>query len=354
MRKRWIMRAALGTALMLAATGAMTGRAAAQSNDTAWLGVTTQEITRDLRDGLDFRGSGALVNRVVEDGPADRAGVRNGDVIVSFNSRAVASPEDLTRMVRGCRVGQSVSITVMRDSQRRTLTAHLGTRPEDGEEGGDRESVETPVAPEPPETPEPPAARAPRTAPRARVFTWNGDGFDMQNGDGMAMLRTMGRGRLGVQVQNRSEGLAEALGVTGGRGVLVTDVVKDTPAERAGMRAGDVIVRVGDRSVESVEELQRALDREGRVSVVVARRGARRTLEADLGARSSRESIVLPRGQALRIPDIRSRVLRDLGRDRSDSELNGKDRDAMEQELRALRDEVRELRRKLEDQDRNH
>jgi C-terminal processing protease CtpA/Prc len=156
--------------------------------------------------------------------------------------------------------------------------------------------------------------------------------------NGMWTMRSP-RGRLGVQVQSLNEGLAEALSVPGGKGVLVTDVVKDTPAERAGIRAGDVILSVGGKNVEDVDDLQRALTDGGKVSVVVARKGARRTLQADIEKRSTSDSFNYNM-RRIRIPDIR--VYRD------GAEMSTKDREAMEQQLRELRDEVRELKKKVE------
>jgi membrane-associated protease RseP (regulator of RpoE activity) len=126
MRKRRIVWATCRIALLsLAMAGAVAGRAAAQSNGTPWLGVTTQQITDELRDGLDYQGAGVIVNRVINDSPADRAGVRKGDVIVNFNSRVIDSPDELSDVVRSARVGQTISLTVMRDGSRRTLSARL-------------------------------------------------------------------------------------------------------------------------------------------------------------------------------------------------------------------------------------
>ncbi len=333
MRKRRIVWAACAAALLaLAMAGAMAGRAAAQSAGTPWLGVTTQEITTELREGLDYRGSGVLVNRVASDSPAERAGVRKGDVIVSINSRAIDSPEELVDVVRSARVGQSVSVTVVRDGSRRSLTARLAARPE---------SIEDPrVAP----APAPRAPRAPRapSTPRTYKFEWNGDEFELPDGAGM-VLRSMGRGRLGVQIQDLNADLADALGVPDGKGVLVTEVLEDTPAKRAGLKAGDVITQVADRTIADVDDLHRALeDQEGRVSITVMRRGVKRTVEPELEAKPPVTRIRRGDGpRVLRIPDIRRQVVRELNE-------GDVERGDLEAQLRELREELRELRRKLE------
>src|SRR4029077_10596732 len=162
----------------------------------AWLGVYSQEFTAALRDGLDYKGDGVLVNRVVPQSPADRAGLRNGDVIVRLNSRPVRTPEDLSNLVQAGRPGQSVALEIVRDGERRTLNAKLAARPSDDDQtwvrdrgddrGEDPEARAVPEAPDAPDmsdapdardapdAPDPPAPpRAPR-APRApmapRVF----------------------------------------------------------------------------------------------------------------------------------------------------------------------------------------
>ena len=338
MRKRWMVRAAGGAALAaLAVGGALAGRAAAQSPQTPWLGVTTQEITDDLRAGLDYRGTGVLVNRVLSDSPADRAGIRKGDVIVSFNSRTIDSPTQLGEIVRAGRVGQSVSISIVRGGSRRSVTARLAEWPADLDE--------TPEMPAPPAAPS--APRAPR-APRAYTFNWDGGDFEIPGDGDLTILRSMGRGRLGVHIQDLNSDLADALGVPGGKGVLVTDVIDDTPAAKVGIKAGDVIVEVAGHSVEDIDDLQRSLeDQKGRVSITLVRRGARRMVAPELEAR--REVTRLRRGDApmvLRIPDIRTRVRRELGD-------NDAERGDLEAQLRELRQELRELRKKLEGMEKN-
>src|SRR5262245_59088052 len=122
----------LGVALLalgLTAAAPKTSRA----DDTPWLGVTLQSLSEGLRDGMGYDGEGVLVNRVMDGSPADRAGLRHGDVIVRFNGRSAESPDQLTRLVRGSRVGQSVTLTIVRDGDRRTISARLGNRPDDEE-----------------------------------------------------------------------------------------------------------------------------------------------------------------------------------------------------------------------------
>src|SRR3954464_11390226 len=89
------------------------GVAIAQSGN-GWLGVSTQSVTEELRDALDLRGDGVLVNRVVSGSPADRAGLRKGDVITAVNGHSVESPEELADVIRRQSPGSSASVRVAR------------------------------------------------------------------------------------------------------------------------------------------------------------------------------------------------------------------------------------------------
>jgi hypothetical protein len=91
------------------------------------------------------------------------------------------------------------------------------------------------------------------------------------------------RGRLGVRVDDLDKDMADALGIPSGKGALVREVIEDTPAQKAGIRAGDVIVRVGDATVDDTDDLTRALrERQGKVSIELLRRGNRRTVDVDI------------------------------------------------------------------------
>lgn len=344
MRKRRMEGAARGALLALALAGMTAGGAAAQSSERAWLGVSTQAITEGLREGLDYRGDGVLVTGVSSDSPADRAGIRKGDVLVTFNSRTIDSPAHLVDLVRDARVGQSVSIGIVRNGERRSVSARLATRSAASEDRLEAPAPRVPRAP-----------RAP-SAPRVRTFEWDGDHFELPEGRAFTMLQGMGRGRLGVHIQDLNADMADALGVGGGKGVLVTEVVRDTPAEKAGIRGGDVIVEVGGTAVSDVSDLQRELrERKGTVAITLVRRGARRTVNPDIGEaprvmRWESDGDGDGDRRVIRIPDVRRRVERDMAegeRDRSSS------RDDLERQMRELREELRELRRRLEADGRN-
>ena len=387
------MRSKLSVALLavsLAATVATTAFAA-----QGWLGVTTQSTDSDLRRSLDLTRDGLLVNRVSADSPADRAGLQRGDVILSYNSRSVTDPDDLRQLVRDTEPGRSVAVAVWRDGERRTLNVKVGELPADEESLFDVPTPRAPEAPEPPTPPTPPRApRAPRAPESSREYSerhgddgtvhrrmivdgrelseeemkehmkdMDKDGFrelkelkelkdlpgmsGWSDSDGRSFgFSMLGRGRLGVRVEKLTGDLAQALGVDAGEGVLVVQVMEDTPAQKAGVRAGDVIVKVGAESVSDPDELVKALrSHDGSVDIVLLRKGARRTIQAELDRAGTRRGFAFEpdvRRFNVRIPEPGKapQVYRWRAKDQAENEN-------LREELRQLRRELQELRREM-------
>lgn len=303
----------------------------------AWLGVYSQEVTDELRDGLDLRGAeGVLVARVVPGSPAERAGLRQGDVIVTFASRSVASPERLSELVGDAQSGESVSLVVVRAGARKTLSARLDERP-------DGDAPEAPEGPEAPDAPE-----APRSLHIEGLQGLEGlRGLEELQGIGPGgkriQIQMTGRGRLGVRVESLNADLAVALGAPNTKGVLVLEVLGGTPAEKAGLKAGDILTSVDGTSVYDQNDLIKSLaDQEGAVSLSVTRKGIRRTVQATLqqtqGAtrmRSGSDQMGLGRTGDRRVIRLRG--------------YESTDREGLRQELDDLREQVRELRQRLEE-----
>ncbi|HEY2953870.1 MAG TPA: PDZ domain-containing protein [Candidatus Eisenbacteria bacterium] len=317
-----------GVAALLIVLGTGAARAATDERE-AWLGVYSQTLTSELRDGLGYDGSGALVNRVVEGSPAERAGIRKGDVIVGIAASTIESSADVSRAVRAGKVGQTVAVRIVRDGQRRTLSARLAVRPEE-----DLETPEPPAAPEAPEAPVPPE-------PPSTRYKDDGD-FNFSFDDLGSAFTMMRRGRLGVRVESLNPDLGSYFGVESGNGVLVVEVLKDTPAERAGLKAGDVITKVGNRSVEDAGDLVSALrSADRKATLTIVRKRATRTVECELNDRSRVMRFQSDGSLGFRDGDVRAR--RVAPGDMAD----------MRRELDSLRRELQDLKAKLEGQNRN-
>lgn len=184
----------------------------------AWLGVQIQEITPELADAMGLaEAEGALVAAVEEGSPADGAGIRPGDLIVSVDGVAVGSAARLRLVVSGAGVGTPVELGLVRDGRPLQARVVLGELP--GQE----------------------APRG-RSAPQA------------ERGEEARPLA-------GVRVTDLTPSLARQLGLPPEvRGALVLRAAPGSPAFEAGLREGDVIVEAQRRDVRSTADLRRALE----------------------------------------------------------------------------------------------
>jgi serine protease Do len=205
---------------------------------------------------------GARVQSVTKDSAAAKAGLEEGDVILAYQGEKVWSAAQLRRLVRETPPGRTVSLEVSRGGALRRLTAKVD---EAGEHemamGDDTFHFDVPAPPVPPMPPMPPMDRMFEDAGRGRRFLFR--------------ERVDRPGRLGLTYQELSGQLARYFKVDDGA-LLVTDVDPDGPAAHAGLRAGDVIVNVARKTVDSPDALQRALDdvpAGGDVTVTVQREG---------------------------------------------------------------------------------
>jgi serine protease Do len=199
------------------------------------IGVRLSDVTADqVKPYKLSKAEGAVVESVNPKSPAATAGLREKDVILEFDGEHVRSASHLTRLVIETPAGRDVALVVMRDGHRTNL--HLTT--EAGANTWFDPTFGVTIAQE--------AERAAREMRRNLP--------DMIDGmrPGMAT-----RGRLGVSVQQITPELAEYFGVKSG--VLVASVTADSPAAKAGLKAGDVITVVNGKSVASARELVQAL-----------------------------------------------------------------------------------------------
>jgi Do/DeqQ family serine protease len=206
------------------------------------LGVFVQGIDADLARSLGMKEArGALVNQVAEDGAGERAGLRQGDVILSIDGKPIASQNALRNTIARLGPGAKVALEVERDGARRTLTATLDERQAGEARAGDAE--------------EPPATR-----------------------------RTRPSGRYGIDVEPLTPELARQLRTRTESGVVIAAVDPASVAAEAGLAAGDVIVSVNRAPVDDADALKAALDRTpaGRPALVlIERRGDPRFLSLE-------------------------------------------------------------------------
>ncbi len=254
-----------------------------------FLGVTLEELSGDAR--------GASVRSVEPDSPAAKAGLKEGDVVVRFDGEPVRSAAQLSRVVGETPAGRTVPVEVTRGGATQKLTATLGERRTRVFDGGDFpgmrnfrfELPELPDAPDAPEPPEPPHVGAvPHVAPVPPTpHGWRA--FPFGEGEDNMVLRGLpgmgGPRKLGLEYIDMGEQLAAAYKLADKGGVLVTSVDADGPAAKAGVKAGDVILKLDGKAIRDAGDLRDAVAAaEGgrEVALTVQRDGRPMELKATL------------------------------------------------------------------------
>ena len=215
-----------------------------------YLGVSLRDITGDDVANLSLaREAGVYVEKVVGESPAAKAGIRQGDVIVDFAGAAVISVRQFQRLVADHPSGREVGLTVSRDGRLDSIRVELGRQPRS------RRHIERFSIPEIPEIGE---------------FKWGTDDAWVEPEDDRAIFFLHRRPRLGIRGEALNRQMAEFLGVGDNKGVLVMEVMEDSAAQRAGLKAGDVIVSVDDHKVSTPSELSQRL-KEGKHTLQIVR-----------------------------------------------------------------------------------
>jgi serine protease Do len=209
-----------------------------------WIGVQIQPVTGDIADSLGLKeAKGALVANPQNDGPADKAGIKSGDVIVSVNGEDVKDARDLAKKIGGLAPNESVKLGVYRDGSEKNLTVTLGTMPNEKQ------------------------AKA----------SFDNNGNNDQGGSEVP--------KLGLSLAP-----AGSVAGAGGDGVVVTNVDPDGPAAERGFKTGDVIVEVGGKTVSQPGDVRKALS--------AARSDGKRTVLMRVRSGDATRFVALPVGRA--------------------------------------------------------
>ncbi|MBW2475486.1 MAG: DegQ family serine endoprotease [Deltaproteobacteria bacterium] len=172
-----------------------------------WLGVTVQALNKELAESFALDTThGALVNEVIEDSPADKAGLKRGDIIVEYDGKQVDELNDLPRLVAATPVDETVKVKVFRDGKERTINVKIG-RLDDGEVALAADDEET-------------------------------------------------GGALGLTVANVTPELVERYSLESDQGILITKIDPEGPAAEANLRVGDLVVEADGKEVGSVKEFE--------------------------------------------------------------------------------------------------
>jgi serine protease Do len=219
-----------------------------------FLGVYAEDISKDNQSKYNLsqvRGVG--VTRIVKDSPAEKAGLRQGDVIVRIDGENVTSVRKLNRVVSEIAPDQSVRMTISRAGSEQELTATMGRRSMTNTFSG-----------------------LLKNSPGA----WEWEGPTLNNSDGPFVFNFAGGRRIGISTTELTKQLADYFGISGGNGVLVTSVSDDGPAAKAGVKAGDVITAIDGETVDSTGDISRIINqkKEGEVVITLVRNKSQQTL----------------------------------------------------------------------------
>jgi C-terminal processing protease CtpA/Prc len=211
----------------------------------AWLGVSIQDITPELAKKKNLKSEdGAYVSSVVDDSPADSAGLKKGDVIVKIGTRTIEDADDLSKAVQKSKSGSSVAVEFIRKGDKKTIQVTL------------------------------------RKAPRQRTMT-----NVMTAPHNIEMFMMHGGGIAGLKLNDLNEQLAEYFEAPDKKGVLVEEVKEKSSAAKAGLKAGDILVKVGTSRVENLEQVIDALndvEKGDKVDFEIIRKGVNKTVTVEI------------------------------------------------------------------------
>jgi len=210
-----------------------------EKSKSGFLGIYPREIDNAMREALDFEEAGILVEDVVKDGPSDQAGLMAGDIILEVNGIKMFNVDRLHKIAGRSTPGDKAAIAVLRDGKKKKISVTVGER----------------------EEPE-------------HFFMQNEHGdmnmmFAPENKKKMKQMKKKMKKMkkekccptvwIGVKLDDLSEQLGDYFGVSKGEGILVSEVITDSPAEKAGLNAGDVIVEVEGNKITSASDIHNAL-----------------------------------------------------------------------------------------------
>jgi serine protease Do len=238
---------------------------------SSWLGVETHEVTSDKAKELKLSAErGVVLGKIVADSPAAKAGLKENDVVTEINGQRVEGAAQFRRMIHEIPAGRSIQLTVWREGRSQTISATLGKSEE-------RRHAMKMMSP----TPGAFAFRMPEI-PEIPSMEWNGN-----------MFFGGGQPRLGIDAEDISGQLGTFFGAPDGEGILVRDVNSGSPAEKAGVKAGDVITSLNGERIRTVGELRERLsakrdEKDRTVKLGVLRNKSEISLNVELPAPAAR------------------------------------------------------------------
>lgn len=258
---------------------AVRARVMALAGTGSYLGVGVKDLDASRAKELKLKQeAGVEITHVEDDGPAAKAGLKAGDVVVEYNGQSVVGTEQFIRLVRETPAGRNVGMKISRAGNQQNVQATIGERKHQvwGMSQQDRERLDREMA---------------RVRERVRAMP------EIRMPDVPQPVMSWRSGMIGIEGESLKGQMAEFFGVT--EGVLVRSVAKDMPAAKAGLKAGDVITKVEDTKVDSPRDITSAIrNAKGKktLKLIYLRQKMESTMEVTLEQERS-ESPVVPKGR---------------------------------------------------------
>jgi len=211
-----------------------------------------------LREDTKSNEGGALVTRVVDDSPAAKAGVKNGDVIVAIGGDVVRGPARVTERLRASKPGDKVALDVRRDGKVQKFNVELGARP--SMSWHFRSGENAPLSEEAQKDLEQSLKSLDERMPELEKRLGNMKIY----APGRHSMMIFGRNKplLGIEMVGTTPELREALGGSKDAGVLIGKVLPGSAAEKGGLKAGDLILSVDGKKVSDIGDLSEAIEKQ--------------------------------------------------------------------------------------------
>jgi membrane-associated protease RseP (regulator of RpoE activity) len=282
----------------------------------SFLGVYAEDVNKENMGRYGMREArGVAVTQVIKDSPAEKAGLRKDDVIVRFEDDSVTSVRKLNRLVSEVAPDQTVRLRVSRGGSEQDVAVTIGKRNQSINAMGDWHAFDKLKGLDKIEGLERLKDFELNMPPGAKVWKWEGPGKD-----GM-MFPFGNHRRIGISTTQLTKQLAEYFGIGDSQGVLVTSVMDDSPAAKAGLKAGDVITAIDGEKVEDAGDLAQGINKkkDGDVTLTVIRNKNQRTITVTpkeepgsfpAATPQGVRTIVIPRVELGSIPEMNIRVPR--------------------------------------------
>ncbi|MBU0517906.1 PDZ domain-containing protein [bacterium] len=241
-----------GSLIVAALLFGLAGNAAAGSSDASgflgvYLGDKVTIIVEKGEKSEDFEG--VVIAGVVDDGPAEKAGMKKDDVILRFAGDDITSSDQLRKLIHKTKAGDKVDVVVHRDGGSEKLAVVMGERDD------------------------------------VQAFSWKDAGDHKINIRKFIGQASADRPWLGIEMQSLGDQLKDYFKIKGEGGILISEVVDDSPAKKAGLKAGDVILKIDDEEIIKQSDVIDVMDDHeigDQITLNVLRDGKKKSMKATL------------------------------------------------------------------------